>query len=58
MTTSEQRPICYTIRKGGNRVTYRPDYCTTLPWIAYTNGTAGRHFATEERALYWLNSSK
>lgn len=55
MTTTEQRPICHTIRNGSKRVTYRPDYCAARPWIAYTNGTAGQHFETEESAVAWLN---
>lgn len=48
--------LCTTHRNGSKRVTYRPDYCAQRPWIAYTSGTAGRHFETEAQALAWLNA--
>lgn len=51
-----ERPIGHTLRNGNNRASYRPDWSLSQPWAAYTNGTAGRHFATERQAVAWLNA--
>jgi len=49
-------PIGYTERSltGGARITYRPDYSESLPWICYSLGEAGRHFYTLEDAKTYL----
>lgn len=51
-------PIGHNIRNadGSKRVSYRPDWDRSQPWASYKNGTAGRHFATEQQALDWLNA--
>jgi hypothetical protein len=49
------RAIGHTFRNGSKRVVYQPDWSAAQPWVTYTNGTAGRHFATERHAVEWLN---
>lgn len=48
--------IGFTYRsKDGGRVTYRPDWDSTLPWICYYgNGTAGAHRGSFAAAKLWL----
>ena len=36
------------------RVEFDPENDGTQPWKSYSNGTAGRHFATEEQAMAWV----
>lgn len=49
-------PLATTYRNGDKRVSYRPDWSPSRPWISHTAGTAGRHFTSKSEALEWLNS--
>lgn len=33
------------------RLTYRPDWSISRPWVSYTNGSAGLHFENLTSAL-------
>lgn len=44
----------HCVRKGGRRVEFDPENDGAQPWKSYSNGTAGRHFATEEQAMAWV----
>lgn len=46
----------YRSVSGQRRVTYRPDYCKTSPWVAYYHGTAGLHFPDLDSAQRYHQS--
>ncbi len=53
-------PLCHTVDFGDagrgkvGRVTYRPDWSNSAPWVSYLAGTAGRHFATLDEATAYF----
>lgn len=47
-------PPHHCVRKGGRRVEFDPENDGAQPWKSYSNGTAGRHFATEQQAMAWV----
>ena len=56
----DTREVGYTIRSedGRKRASYRPDWSASQPWVSYTDGVAGRHFATEQQAVAWINTAE
>jgi hypothetical protein len=34
----------YRTECGNGRVTYRPDWSASYPWVTYVNGVAGQHY--------------
>lgn len=41
-------PIGHNVRSkcGTARLSYHPEWDSTLPWVSYKGGTAGRHFGS------------
>jgi len=45
-------PIGFTVKSknGQDRLTYRPDWSQSAPWMSYKKGTAGRYFSSIQEA--------
>lgn len=46
MSKQEDMKLGQSIRCGKWRITYRPDWDASLPYVTYDNGTAGCHFGS------------
>ena len=55
----KQIPIGFTVRTKSHqcRLTYRPDWSPSTPWVSYKKGVAGQHFKDIQEAIDngWTN---
>jgi len=40
----------------GGRISFKPSWDKTQPWVTYSNGTAGLHFANIHQAINYMEN--